>query len=141
MSRVSVQRLLRVGQQWLVGSWLVLIVAPVSGGPFELVSTHEPSLETATAAGDSGSPILSGDGRYILFASTANNLVPVVSNGLPARFPAPLNVFLRDRLTHATTLVSVNLSTNGGGDGDSLQPAAAMEPSGLARCLLSIIVT
>ncbi len=67
--------------------------------------------------GDSGLSIISRDGRYVLFASTANNLTLTNNNNsvLPRRF----NVFLRDRLASTTTLVSVNMAGNGGGNGDS----------------------
>jgi len=68
-------------------------------------------------SGDSGLAILSRDGRYVLFASTAINLTLTTNNDslLPCRF----NVFLRDNLSQTTTLVSVNQSGNGGGNGDS----------------------
>ncbi len=71
----------------------------------------------AGGSGDSGLSIISRDGRYVLFASTANNLTLTNNNNfvLPRRF----NVFLRDRLANTTTLVSVNQAGNGGGNGDS----------------------
>ncbi len=89
-------------------------------------STHAAQLATVQGAsfapqaggnGDSGLSIISRDGRYVLFASTANNLTLTNNNNfvLPRRF----NVFLRDRLANTTTLVSVNLSGTGGGNGDS----------------------
>ena len=67
--------------------------------------------------GDSGLSIISPDGRYILFASTANNLTVTNNNNfvLPCRF----NVFLRDNLAQITTLVSVNQTGTGGGNADS----------------------
>src|ERR1035437_840173 len=72
-------------------------------------------------SGDSWTPIISPDGRYVLFASTANNLLVITNDTpIPARFPAPLNVFLRDRTNGTTTLVSVNLTGTAGGNGDSL---------------------
>lgn len=46
-------------------------------------------------------PAISADGRFIVFESFATNLVSTPLN-------APLNVFVRDRLSGATTLVSVN---------------------------------
>ena len=68
-------------------------------------------------SGDSGLSIISPDGRYVLFASTANNLTLTNNNNfvLPCRF----NVFLRDNLAQTTTLVSVNQAGTGGGNGDS----------------------
>lgn len=72
------------------------------------------------AGGDSVAPILSPDGRYIAFASTANNLVfNSRSNQYPVQFPQRMNVYLRDRTNATTTLVSVNTAGSGGGNGDS----------------------
>src|SRR5580658_10206563 len=51
--------------------------------------------------GDSVAPILSGDGRYVVFASSANNLPTNASNYLPL-MPAQMNVFLRDRASQST---------------------------------------
>jgi hypothetical protein len=64
---------------------------------------------------------MSPDGRFVLFASTANNLLLNSNNTpIPARFPANLNVFLQDRTNQTSTFVSVNLSGRAGGNGDSL---------------------
>lgn len=89
-------------------------------------ASHAAQLVTAAGAsfapksggsGDSGLAIISKDGRYVLFASTANNLTLTNNNNfvLPCRF----NVFLRDNLANTTTLVSVNQNGTGGGNGDS----------------------
>jgi Tol biopolymer transport system component len=75
----------------------------------------------AGGGGDSVSPLVSPDGRYVLFSSTANNLV-LTTNNIPipiAPFPS-FNVHLRDRASNTTTLVSVNLAGTGGGNGDSV---------------------
>ncbi len=64
--------------------------------------------------------MISADGRFVLLASTANNLALVGTNPLPVLVPAPLNVFLRDRVSGTTRLVSVNAAGTGGGNGDSL---------------------
>jgi Tol biopolymer transport system component len=91
------------------------------GSPSQLVSVPDPSqLPPAGGSGDSYAPICSPDGRYVLFASTANNLV-LTSNNAPISLNVPpsLNVFLRDRTTQTTTLVSVNRGGFAGGNGDS----------------------
>ena len=65
-------------------------------------------------------PIITPDGRYVLFASTANNLALTSSNTpFLAQSPPKFNVFLRDRTNGTTTLVSVNLAGTGGGNADS----------------------
>lgn len=66
--------------------------------------------------GDSGLSIISVDGRFVLFASTADNLV-LSNNG--SGMPWRMNVFLRDRTNGTTALVSANLAGTGGGNGDS----------------------
>jgi Tol biopolymer transport system component len=64
----------------------------------------------------SSSAFISADGRYVAFVSGADNLV---TNSLGQPLPTKSNVFLRDRLTQKTTLVSVDTSGVGGGNGDS----------------------
>ncbi len=88
----------------------------------QLISPRDGSLSpVAGGGGSSQMPIVSADGRYVLFASTANNLT-LMSNGAPMAAPAlpALNVFLRDRASNTTTLVSVNLTGSGGGNGNSV---------------------
>jgi Tol biopolymer transport system component len=66
-------------------------------------------------------PIISPDGRYVLFASTADNLALTSSNTPFAVQSSPkINVFLRDRTNATTVLVSINLAGTGGGNGDSI---------------------
>src|SRR6266481_7700573 len=99
--------------------WVLL---SVGAAPFELISGRDPfQAPPAGGSGDSWGPILSPDGRYVLFASAANNLV-TTSNGnpLPVLVGLRLNVFLRDRTAGTTTLVSANLTGTGGGNGDSI---------------------
>lgn len=63
----------------------------------ELISQ---ASDAALANGDSGSPALSADGRYVVFTSFASNLVPADTNNVP-------DVFIRDRLRRTTARVSV----------------------------------
>jgi hypothetical protein len=88
----------------------------------QIISTLDASTSpTLAGGGDSSSPFLSADGRYVLFASTANNLAltrsnaPIVPSGIQR-----LNVYLRDRTNGTTVLVSANYAGTGGGNGDSL---------------------
>src|ERR1022692_3473934 len=89
-------------------------VCPVEAGRLVSVSGTQSKLG---GSGDSGLSIISPDGRFVLFASAANNLTLMNNNlsVLPCRF----NVFLRDNLASTTTLVSINQSGAGGGNGDS----------------------
>lgn len=57
------------------------------------------------ANSSSGNPHLSGDGRFVAFASEAANLIPGDSNGQS-------DIFLRDQLTGTTEIVSIGTSGN-----------------------------
>src|ERR1017187_1445107 len=83
----------------------------------QLVSTIGSSFPSKVGgSGDSGLAIISPSGRYVLFASMANNLT--LTNNFNLAQPFRFNVFLRDNLNQTTSLVSVN--QNGvGGNGDS----------------------
>src|SRR5690349_16862283 len=84
----------------------------IAAAPLELITQRDPS-QPAPAGGNSDSlgAIPSPDGRFVLFSSSANNLVSTTNGtALPVLNPGKLNVFLRDRTNGTTTLVSVNLS-------------------------------
>jgi hypothetical protein len=66
---------------------------------YTLVS-HAAGAATTAANGDSSSPLVSSDGRYVAFLSTATNLVAGQAG------PAGTNAFLFDRMTGTTTLIS-----------------------------------
>ena len=74
-------------------------------------TTTRVSVDSAgnEANGDSGSPAISGDGRYVSYHSTASNLVAGDTN-------AQTDVFVFDRNTGATTRASVD---TGGGEGNN----------------------
>ncbi len=102
----------------VITAFLVSIASLSAATNLQLVSISEPS---AGASGDSYLPVISADGRYVLFASTANNLVLTTNHTpIPALIPASLNVYLRDRASNTTVLVSANLAGTGGGNGNSL---------------------
>ncbi len=77
------------------------------------VATTTPVRESATAAGSSHSPLISVDGRFVVFISHANNLVTNDDRGLG------FDLFRRDRQTGMTTLVSVSTNGWGGLNGDT----------------------
>ncbi|MHB8523127.1 MAG: TolB family protein [Limisphaerales bacterium] len=58
--------------------------------------------------GFSSSPIVSADGRFVAFLSTATDLAPNDTDNLP-------DVYLRDVKSGTTTLISVNLAGTAGG--------------------------
>jgi hypothetical protein len=75
-------------------------------------------------------PIVSADGRYVLFSSTANDLLLATNNRpIPGLALPKLNAFVRDRTNDVTTFVSVNLSGVGGANGDSFPTAISTNGS------------
>jgi Tol biopolymer transport system component len=64
--------------------------------------------------GDSPDASISADGRFVAFDSYASNLVAGASGGL--------NVFVRDRVTHTTRLISTSLNGRPA-NGNSLEPS------------------
>jgi Tol biopolymer transport system component len=109
---------------YLLALGLGLAVSSVAA-PLQLVTAVDPSAsQPAGGGGDSWHPILTPDGRYVLFASRANNLVLSGTNSpFLNQVPPKINVFLRDRITGTTTLVSVNMTGTGPGNGDSIPTA------------------
>jgi Tol biopolymer transport system component len=75
----------------------------------------QPYDPAASANGDSDSPDISSDGRFVAYRSAASNLVPGDFNGVP-------DVFLWDRLTGATMLLSVSLWSDSSANNRSLTP-------------------
>jgi dipeptidyl aminopeptidase/acylaminoacyl peptidase len=99
----------------------VLLAAPqLPGETAQPVSFRNPSAPLpAGGNGDSVSPVISGDGRFVLFSSSANNLVSGDNSQLG------VDIFLRDRNRNAITLVSANFSGTGGGNGNSISGQAS----------------
>ena len=78
--------------------------------------------------GDSFTPALSADGRFVAFGSFASNLVPGDTNGLT-------DVFVRDRRTGTTQLVSVR---TGGGRGNDSSSNPALSADGRFVTFMSL---
>ena len=78
-------------------------------------ATERVSVDTAGAQGNNKSdqPTISDDGRYVVFASDASNLVAGDTN-------AVMDVFVHDRQTGATTRVSVDSAGAQGNDKSDL---------------------
>jgi uncharacterized repeat protein (TIGR01451 family) len=80
---------------------------------------------TGGGNGNSDTPSLSADGRYVAFASFASDLVV---NDLNER----RDVFVRDLVANTTTLVSVNCAGTGGGNSSSSAPRLSADGRWLA---------
>ncbi|MBK5282319.1 MAG: putative Ig domain-containing protein, partial [Nitrospiraceae bacterium] len=78
----------------------------------ELISRDNSASVVNEGAGVSSAPSISGDGRYVAFVSQATNLL---APGTPA-VPAGQQIYVRDRQTGLTSLVSVdnNVAPNPG---------------------------
>ena len=97
------------------------------------VATIRASISTDGVEGDheSGAPVLSSDGRYVVFESRASNLVTGDTNencmfnggGLPQNCD---DIFVRDLLANTTVRVSVS-GDGDQGDGGSLRPTVSAD--------------
>lgn len=95
-----------------------IVLAALFPGPCseaQLLSARDPSIAApAGGNGHSTDAVISPGGRFVVFSSAACDLVP----GDDRQFY--LDVFLRDRASNSTVLVSINLNGTGGGDSHSL---------------------
>lgn len=91
----------------LVSPIVSLVPAHAQYNAVERVSVGPAGVQ---ANGSSSTPIISGDGRYVVFSSSATNLVASDTNGFD-------DIFIYDRQTDTTTRVSV--------DSDGVQANAA----------------
>jgi hypothetical protein len=96
-------------------SWLAVSGSLHAASAIQAVSARNPTVALpAGGSSDSAGAFVSADGRYVVFSSTAANLVPGQTDNLA------LNVFLRDRQTGLTRLVSTNAFGPGGGSANSV---------------------
>ncbi|HEX8458649.1 MAG TPA: Calx-beta domain-containing protein [Pyrinomonadaceae bacterium] len=91
-----------------------IFVRDMQTGATELVSVN--AAGTGSAGGFSYSPAISDDGRYVAFTSNASDLVGNDTN-------RNTDVFVRDRQTGTTELVSVNSAGKASGNSQSDFPA------------------
>lgn len=83
-----------------------------------LITRHAQGLASRTTFGNSDAPSVSGDGRYVAFYSFAPDLIPGQVEGNIFR-----DIFLYDRITHETVLVSHSTASPvRTGTGDSQAP-------------------
>ena len=97
-----------------------VFVHDLLGGTNLLVSVDTNGL--TGAAGMSSDPSISGDGRCVVFTSSASNLTPGDNKASSSAASCAQDVFLRDLQTGITTLISTNSTGPGPGDGDSYSP-------------------
>jgi Tol biopolymer transport system component len=86
----------------------------MAASPARLLSARAPGIPLPSGGnGDSVAPVVSSDGRYLLFSSAAKNLIPGDNS------QAGLNIFLRDLAGGTTVLLSPNWNGTGGANGNS----------------------
>jgi len=95
-----------------------IFVHDLQTGTTTLVSVDSTGIQ---GTGDSSSPSISADGRYVAFQSQADNLVGGDTNLFPSS-----DIFVHDLQTGITTLVSVD-STGIQGNGDSSAPSISSD--------------
>lgn len=100
---------------------IAISILPLPGGGCFAADTARISVNSNNVQGNSVSNFssISADGRYVAFSSNASDLVAGDTNGVE-------DVFIRDRLTGQTSLVSVD-STGQQGDGDSWNAAISAD--------------
>jgi len=90
-----------------------VFISDISTSTLTRIST--PTGQSGPGNGYSDSPVISHDGNRIVFRSTASNLVDGDTNGLP-------DIFLHDRLTGTTRLLSRHPVTGASANGASSRP-------------------
>ncbi len=70
---------------------------------------------------------ISADGRFVAFATASPDISPLDTNGDISDSFGGIDVFVRDRRTGRTALVSVNAAGTGSGDGPSYAPAISAD--------------
>ncbi len=100
-------------------AYVNVFVRDLAAGTTELISVSADGH--GSGQGHSVNPLISSDGRFVVFESDAGDLVDADTNG--AR-----DVFVRDRVSGTTTLVSAAGVGPGAGNGASSQ--AVMTPDG-----------
>jgi len=95
-----------------------VFVRDLASGTMLIASVSQDGVTPGDGA--STSPMISADGRFVVFESAASNLVPNDTNGTD-------DVFVRDLLAGATTLVSVNAGGISSGNGRSHSPVISSD--------------
>jgi Tol biopolymer transport system component len=96
-----------------------VFVRDLRSGTTTLVSVNKDGTDSGNSG--SGGPVISADGRFVAFGSTASDLVAIDSDYMP-------NVYVRDLQRGTTTLVSVN--TDGTDSGNNASWVGAISADG-----------
>ncbi|HSH15708.1 MAG TPA: hypothetical protein VLD18_06730, partial [Verrucomicrobiae bacterium] len=109
-------------KQRFLNRWGLLVLGPALAGLLEttlagaeVIVAPAPGTQSAGGAGTAVAPRISADGRWVVFSSEAGNLVAADGTHQP-------DVFLRDRATGSTHLLSRAHGRTDSADGVSLAP-------------------
>jgi acetyltransferase-like isoleucine patch superfamily enzyme len=105
------------------GNMQDVFVRDLQTGTTTLVS--ENAAGTGSGNGSSQNPVISADGGYVAFLSSASDLVAGDTNGT-------YDVFVRDLQTGVTTLVSENAAGTGSGNSSSFDPVVSASGNAIA---------
>jgi hypothetical protein len=97
-----------------------IFVKDMDSGAIEAVSRDANGAFTSAGVGGQSAQSISGDGRFVLFQSSAGNVVPGLGSG-------SMRVYLRDRTLATTELVSRN---SAGEPANSQSDTGAISPGG-----------
>jgi hypothetical protein len=99
-----------------------VFVSDVQTGVTELISSKSSTIDSLTPYASSFMPAngISGDGRFVVFSTSANNLAAGDAN-------LQRDVYVRDLVTGKIQLVSVNADGTGAGNGVSMQPSISAD--------------
>lgn len=98
-----------------------IFVRDLTAGTTTRVSVRANGIQSIQGKGASTDPVVSPDGRYVLFASTAPNLVAGDTNGVA-------DIFLHDLVTRVTSRISVQ---TGGDQGTGASSFPAVSANGV----------
>jgi Tol biopolymer transport system component len=109
---------IKVFRLFLLAALFLSVKFSSEAGDLQLVSAPVPGTASpADGNGYSDAPVISADGRYVLFASSSINLVTnLYAHPFSGTTIRPQQAFVRDRVAGTTTLVSANLSGLPGND-------------------------
>jgi len=107
-----------VACQTAVGGTTNIVVFDRQTGTSNLISVNH--FGTGGGNANSTSPLLSWDGRFVVFASNASDLVENDNNEVS-------DIFVRDRLLGTTMVASMNLQGTGSANGTSSKPVLAAD--------------
>lgn len=102
-----------------------------SGQAFDNVELVATSASTTPNAGNGASftPSISGDGRFVVYGSRAQNLSPLPTSSSYYYYYSGGDIFAFDRVAGATSLISINSDGTAGASGPSYYYYGSTSPS------------